>query len=144
MEGNKLDQNLSTASMAAAPVGVQVAAPWHMMKVPAVTGLHEESALAPGFSVQVPTTLPPLSVPVVVVVPFDVPVIVPVRSKAVPEPAAVIVRVNGPLTVPALVVLSVAVPDSVSASTPVRKQEPALKNENPVMSSGPVWFTEKV
>lgn len=90
-----------------------------MMNVPVLTGVQEESALAPGFKVQFPTTLPALSVPVVVVVPFDVPVIVPVSAKAVPVPAAVIVNVKGPLTVPALVVLRVAVPDSVVVLSPV-------------------------
>jgi hypothetical protein len=114
-----------------------------MMKVPFVTPVQEESAVAPGFSCQVPTTLPAVSVPVVVVVPFDVPVIVPVSSNAVPVPAAVIVRVKGPLTVPALVVLSVAVPDSVVTFRPVWKHELALKKDKPVISSGPVLFTEK-
>ncbi len=130
--------------MDAAPVvGVQVAVPWHMMKVPLVTAVHALSAVDPGASVQVPTTLPLLRVPVVVVVPFDVPEIVPVKASFVPVPFAVTVSVKGPLTVPALLVLRLAVPDSLVTFKPVWKQEFALKNEMPVMSRGPVLLTEK-
>ena len=52
---------------------VQVATPWHMMKVP-VTGLTGPVQLESPVKLHVPTATPPLSVPVVVVVPFDVPV----------------------------------------------------------------------
>jgi len=118
---------------------VQVAAFWHMRKVALAefAGVVQLALFAPDVSVQFPTTTPLLSVPVVVVVPFDVPVRLPVRANTLPpELLDVTTKFNVPVTWPAEFVLSVAVPLSDSWSAPSTKHGPALKNPKPVMLSG--------
>jgi hypothetical protein len=65
------------------------------------------------FNVQVPVTTPLLSVPIVVVVPFEVPVIVPVSASVLLFELDLIVRLNGPVTVRLLLVVRVVVPETV-------------------------------
>jgi hypothetical protein len=115
--------------------GVQVLVPWHMMNVPEPAQLE----LLVLVRLQVPTTIPLVKVPVVDVVPLEVPVrpftLVRVRT----FPGIVVeftVKVKPPVTAPEPAVFSVAVPVSVSASFPVLKHAPSLKNPKPVMSSG--------
>jgi hypothetical protein len=115
--------------------GVQVLVPWHMMNVPEPV---QSGSLLPE-RLQVPTTIPLLNVPVVDVVPLDVPVSPSVLVKESTVPGAVVdftVKVRPPVTAPEPVVFRVAVPVSVSASFPVAKHAPSLKNPKPVISKG--------
>jgi hypothetical protein len=120
---------------------VQVAAPWHIRKVLVPLGFEFAQAEFELFIVQVPTTTPLLRVPVVVVVPFETPVSAPlgdvVKVSTLPGIVVeVIVKVKLPVTSPALFVLRLAVPASVSELNPVSKHGPELKKLKPVTSSG--------
>ena len=114
-----------------------------MMKVP--LALLQPVAPVPGLRLHCPTTIPLLNVPVVVVVPLEVPVKVPGLSvNTLPLVVEVIVRLSVPVTWFVELVVKLAVPDAVSAVAPVAKQAPELKNPNPVMSRGPLFVTVKV
>src|SRR5215472_6353163 len=110
---SRKDQSFSAGS-AAAGVTLQVAAPWHMMNVPegglAPPPVQAESEL---FNVHVPMTTPLLRLPIVVVVPLEVPVTVPVSARVLLFELALIVSANGPVTVSVAVVVRVVVPEIV-------------------------------
>src|SRR5579862_6025205 len=115
-----------------------------MVKVPCSTA--QLGSPAPPVSVQDPTATPPLSVPVVVVVPFDVPVSPPsglVSVSTLPGGVTeVMVKVNWPVTSPVpVVVVNDAVPASVDPFKPLAKQALELMKLKPVTSSGPLFST---
>jgi hypothetical protein len=90
-------------------------------------------------------TTPLLSVPVVVVVPLDVPVRLPAFNvKTLPLVFEVIVRLRVPLTVFVELVVKLAFPVALSALVPLAKHAPALKKAKPVMSRGPLFVTVNV
>ena len=131
---------------AAVAVAVQVALSWHMMKLP-LPALQPAAPL-PGVRAHCPTTTPLLSVPVVVVVPLEVPVSVPglgVPSvNTLPFVVDVTVKVSVPVTALVELVLKLALPLTFSALAPVAKQVPALKKPKPVTLRGPLLVTLKV
>jgi hypothetical protein len=87
--------------------------------------------------------MPLLSVPVVVVVPFEVPVRAPVRARVLPAGVTeVTVKLKVPVTEVVELVVRVAVPASVAPFNPLAKQAPALIKLKPVISSGPEFVTE--
>jgi hypothetical protein len=98
--------------------------------------------------VHVPMTTPLLSVPVVVVVPLDVPVRFPVSVRVLPGGVTdVIVKFNVPVTWFAEPVTSVALPVSLEPGVsidPIAKHFPALIKPKPLISRGPELVTEKV
>src|SRR5581483_10383330 len=96
-----------------------------------------------GVSVQVPVTTPLVNVPVLVIVPLDLPVRFPLRVKTLPFVEEVTVRSSVPVTFPLASAENEALPVSVCAFEPVAKQEPSLKNPNPLMSNGPLLVTSK-
>ena len=101
--------------------------------------------LLPDVSVHCPTTTPLLSVPVVVVVPFDVPVRVPgCKVNFAPFVLEVMVKFNVPVTEFVVLVVKLAFPVTVSALVPVEKHPLLLKKPKPVTSSGPLFVTLKV
>jgi hypothetical protein len=118
---------------------------WHMMKVPAPV---QEEAFAPGARVKFPTTTPLLSVPVVVVVPLEVPVRPSgrlVKVKMLPVVFEVTVRFRFPVTWPVVVlVVKEALPPTPLVSLSVEKHVPSLKKERAEISKGPLLVTEKV
>ena len=65
------------------------------------------------FNVQVPVTTPLLRLPIVVVVPLEVPVTVPVSARVLLFELDLIVSENGPVTVSVAVVVRVVVPETV-------------------------------
>jgi len=119
---------------------VQVAAPWHITKVLVLFGFELLQLEFELFNVQVPTTTPLLRVPMVVVVPFDVPVNAPlgdvVKVSTLPGiESEVTTKVKLPVTCPALLVFRVAVPVVVCELNPVSKHGPELKKPKPVILS---------
>ena len=102
----------------------------------------------PGDRDHCPTTTPLLSVPVVVVVPLEVPVRVAAvgvpNVNTLPFVADVTVKVSVPVTVFVELVVKLALPETVSAFVPVTKHDPALKKPKPVTSRGPLLVTVKV
>ena len=121
---------------------LQVALPWHITKSP-VPAL-QPVAFAPGVKDQLPTTTPLLRVPEVVEVPLEVPVRSPVSVKTLPFVLEAIVMFRVPVTALVELVTRVASPETDSASVPLLKHDPALKNANPVTSIGPLFVTENV
>src|ERR1700746_307848 len=98
---------------------------------------------APPVKVHVPTTTPLLRTPVVVGVPFEVPVRFPVRVRVLPAGTVeTTVKSSVRVTCPAEPVFRVAVPFSVEPLTPLAKHFPELKKLKPVMLRGPVVLTE--
>ena len=85
---------------------VQVAAPWHMVKVPVGMPLAQLVSLV--VRVHVPQKTPLLRVPVEV--PFDVPLTCPVSASEFPPDEEFIVRFIVPVTWPDELVLRVADP----------------------------------
>jgi hypothetical protein len=138
-----------SGGFASAAAVLQVAAFWHIRKVAsgAFTALQPlELAVAPGVSVQVPTTTPLLNVPVVVVVPLEVPVSpsgLLVSVSTLPVVEEVIFRLKVPVTCPAESVVNEALPVSVWLLKSLAKQVLSLKNPNPVILSGPLLVTLK-
>ena len=114
---------------------VQVAVSWHITKV-GVAGVTQFGTLAPGDIVQFPVTTPLVKVPVVVVVPFELPVTFPFKVRTLPLVDEVMIILSVPVTWPAELVTSVAVPLAVSELLPVVKHGPALKKPTPVISRG--------
>jgi len=113
-----------------------------MMKLPfrLELSVHE----APPVKLHVPATTPLLSVPVVVVVPFDVPVKLPVIVRVFPGGLIELtVKFNVPVTWFVELVVKSAEPDSFSTFNPVAKHAPELINPKPVISRGPLLVTEK-
>ena len=114
--------------------------PWHMTKLPVLAQL---GSPAPPVKVHVPTTTPLLRIPVVVGVPFEVPVRFPVRVRVLPDGIVdTTVKSSVPVTWPAEPVFRVAVPLSVEPLVPLEKHFPALKKLKPVIVRGPLVFTE--
>jgi hypothetical protein len=115
-----------------------------MMKLP--VPVHPAGAPGPGESVQVPTATPLLSVPLVVEVPFDVPVSWPfVSVKTLPVVVEVTEKFNVPVTALFDPVTKLMMePVSVEVFSPFAKHEPALKKLKPVISSGPLLNTVNV
>jgi hypothetical protein len=110
-----------------------------MRKVPvAVPELVLVQLLLP-VSVQVPVITPLLSVPMVVVVPFDLPVRLPLSASVLPGGLDFTVKVNGPVTTLLALVVRVAVALGVCVAT---KHDPAFKKTISVTVK--VWsgFTE--
>lgn len=120
-------------------VGVQVLVPWHMMKLPLCWS--QLASPAPPVKVQVPTTTPLLRVPVVVGVPFEVPVRFPDMVRVLPGGVTdVTLKFSEPVTWSAELVTRVASPVSVEPRAlvvPMVKHFPALKKLKLVIVSGP-------
>ena len=113
---------------------------WHITKLPLPAQL---GSPCPPVRVQVPTTTPLESVPVVVVVPLEVPVRSPVNVKVLPDGVTELtVRVTVPVTAPAELVDIVAFPLWVVAFCPVAKHAPELKKLRAVIFKGPLLVTE--
>src|ERR1700730_14973431 len=113
-----------------------------MTKLP--WGTAQVESPAPPVRVHVPTTTPLLRVPVVVGVPFDVPVRFPVNERVLPAGVTdFTAKSRVPVTWFAEPVTRVAVPVSVESFTPFPKHFPLLKKWKPEMLSGPELVTEK-
>ena len=113
-----------------------------MMKVPFPVQLESP---CPPVKLHVPVTTPLLRVPVVPVVALEVPVRFPVRVSTFPAGVTEFtVRFRVPVTAPVDAVVKLAFPLSVVLLVVVPKQAPWLKNEMPVISSGPLLVTEKL
>ena len=101
-----------------------------MTKLP--WGTAQVESPAPPVRVHVPTTTPLLRVPVVVGVPFDVPVRFPVNDRVLPAGVTdFTVKSRVPVTWFAEPVIKVAVPVSVEPFTPLAKHFPALMKLKP-------------
>lgn len=86
--------------------------PWHITKFP--LGVPPPLQLGSELlNVHVPITTPLLRMPVVVVVPLEVPETVPLRASVLLLELDLIVKVNGPVTVSVEVVVNVVVPEIV-------------------------------
>ncbi len=122
---------------------VQVLVFWHMMKVPPTVGWDAVGTQFGSLVVkpQLPQTTPLVRVPVVVVVPFEVPLTPPVgmvdRVRTVLEfNLEATLKVIVPVTAPLEAVFRVADPDYEVVFKPRVKHGPALKKLKPVMSRG--------
>src|ERR1035438_5085759 len=114
--------------------------PWHITKLP--LWVPQVGSPAPPVKVHVPTTTPLLRVPVVVGVPFEVPVRFPVIVSVLPAGVTdTTLKFSVPVTWFAEPVIRVASPVSVEPLM-LAKHFPRLKKEKPLMSSGPVFSTE--
>lgn len=114
--------------------------PWHIRKVPLPAQVGSPS---PPFKAHVPTTIPLLRDPVVVGVPLEVPVKLPVSVRVLPVGVReVTVKLKVPVTWLAAPVIKVALPVSVEPFTPLAKHFPALMKLKPVISIGPELVTE--
>src|SRR5271157_1779622 len=116
---------------------VQVLVPSHMIKVAVPSGTEQVGSPWPPVRVQVPQTIPLLSVPIVPGVAFDVPLTPPlgvvVSVRTFPEGTAdVMVYVMEPVTWLAELAVKEAVPASLSLDT---KHFPVLMKLKPVILS---------
>ncbi len=109
-----------------------------MMKLP--VPVQSAGAPGPGKRLQFPIATPLLSVPLVVVVPFEVPVSSPfVSVKTLPVTLEVTLKLSVPVTAPVDPVNKLVIdPDWVELSMPLPKHELTLKKLKPEMESGPL------